>query len=190
MSVRIGTVVDADATPSDALRLAEHLSECTACRIVLARERRLAEALNGIEDATVDDEAFRSRVMDALGNRACPRRKASPRSALRRGLRLAGWLAAFPALESALRVVSRIDWEGFGVGLGHPSLDRAAGLLVGWAGTAASALAAAAPGVPFSPVLPGFAGVTAGAMLVAAALCALGSAAAVVGATRVPLRRS
>lgn len=189
MSVRIGRVVDGEATPEDALRLARHLPACTACRIVLARERRLAEALNGMEDDAVDDGAFRARVMDSLGNRSCPRREDVPRSALRRGLRLAGWLAALPALECARYLAWRFDWGGLSLALGHPDPERAVGLLVGWAGAAASSLAASNPAVLSFPALPGFAGLTMGWMLVAAALCGLGSATAVLAAARLPLRQ-
>lgn len=188
MSAVIGRTVDGEAAPDESLRLARHLSECTACRIVLARERRLAEALNGMEDEAIEDDAFRARVMDSLGSRDCPRLGNRPRSALRRGLRLACLLATLPAIEAARRLLWRFDWDGIGLVLGQPDLERAAGLLVGWAGAAASALSGATAGVPSIPLFPGFAGITVGGMLVAAALCGLGSAAALVGATRLPPR--
>ena len=38
--------VDGDLDPGEALRLAGHLTNCTVCRIVLARESRLAEMLD------------------------------------------------------------------------------------------------------------------------------------------------
>lgn len=188
MAAVIGRTVDGEAAPDESLRLARHLSVCTACRIVLARERRLAEALNGMEDEVIEDDAFRARVMDSLGSRACPRRGNRPRSALRRGLRLACLLATLPAIEAARHFFLRFDWDGIGLVLGRPDLERAAGLLAAWAGAAASALAGASAGVPSLAWFPGFAGITVGGTLVAAALCGLGSAAALVGATRLPPR--
>jgi anti-sigma factor RsiW len=188
MSAVIGRTVDGEAAPDESLRLARHLSECTACRILLARERRLAEALNGMEDEAIEEDAFRARVMDALGSGAYPRLRNRPRSARRRGLRLAVWLAVVPALDVARHLSWRFDWNGFGLAFGRPDLERAAGLLVGWAGAAASALSGATAGIPSSPAFPGFAGITAGGMLVAAALCGLGSAAALVGAARLSPR--
>jgi len=38
-------VADGEASPAEAMETACHLSDCTACRILLARERRLAEML-------------------------------------------------------------------------------------------------------------------------------------------------
>ncbi len=188
LSAVIGRTVDGEATPDESLRLARHLSECTACRIVLARERRLAEALNEMEDAAIDDEALRARIMDSLANRASPRRGTLPRTVFRRGLRLAVWLAAVPALEFVRQLLWRFDGSGFGLVLRPPDVERATGLLSGLAGAAASALAGSTAAFPALPVFPGFAGITVGGMLVAAAFSLLGSAAVIVGATRLSPR--
>lgn len=57
--------LDEEGSPDDALRAARHLSSCTACRILVARERRLREALEAMPDVPVD-EGFLAAVMDAL----------------------------------------------------------------------------------------------------------------------------
>jgi len=94
--------VDGDLEPGEALRLARHLSTCTACRIVLARETRLAEILEGVDDTCSVDESFFEAVMASL-----PERPARPAVALsrkdrwRRGLRLAAW-GSIAALGAAL----------------------------------------------------------------------------------------
>lgn len=78
--------VEGELDPSDALTLAAHLDGCTACRIVLARERRLAAALDGLGDHVQVDDSFVDAVMASL-----PERPAlSRRERWRRGLRLAG----------------------------------------------------------------------------------------------------
>lgn len=56
-----------EADPRESIDVAEHLTECTACRILLARERRLAQALAvGLDDPLEVGEEFLSRVMDNL----------------------------------------------------------------------------------------------------------------------------
>lgn len=60
-------VAEGEADPDEALRTARHLGDCTACRILLARERRLAELLEGeIEDRLPVDEGFVRMVMANL----------------------------------------------------------------------------------------------------------------------------
>jgi len=84
--------VDGDLEPSEALRLARHLATCTACRIALARESRLAEMLGAADDALTVDESFFGAVMASLPER--PVRtglEVSRRSRWRRGLRLAAF---------------------------------------------------------------------------------------------------
>lgn len=82
--------VDGDLTPVEALRLARHLGACTACRIVLARETRLATVLENVGDAFGVDESFFRAVMDSLPEQPVrPTLAASRRARLRRGLRLA-----------------------------------------------------------------------------------------------------
>ena len=65
--------LDGDLEPREALRLARHLSTCTSCRIVLARETRLAAMIADANDTLIADASFSalalgiaSRVLPAL----------------------------------------------------------------------------------------------------------------------------
>jgi hypothetical protein len=81
-------VLEGEAAPGDALRVARHLPDCTACRIVMARERRLGHMLErDLHDLPVGEEFVRS-VMATLPA-AAPAGRLSRRRR-RRGLRLAG----------------------------------------------------------------------------------------------------
>ena len=67
------------------MRVARHLSDCTACRILLARERRLASMLaEELEDLPVGED-FVQAVMATLPQEPPPRRRRRYR-----GLKLAG----------------------------------------------------------------------------------------------------
>lgn len=82
--------VDGDLQPREALGLARHVATCTACRIVLARESRLACMLDEADDAFSVDESFFGAVMASLPERPLPPGLPSSRRARwRRGLRLA-----------------------------------------------------------------------------------------------------
>jgi len=60
----LGRYSEGEATPAQAMRVARHLSDCTACRIQLARERRLAEMLSeGLQDHLPVGEEFLRSVM-------------------------------------------------------------------------------------------------------------------------------
>ncbi len=86
----IARSVDAELAPAEALRLARHIERCTSCRIVLAREARLAAMLDGLDDPVIVDESFFGAVMAALPE--LPVRSAvevSRRARWRRGLKLA-----------------------------------------------------------------------------------------------------
>ena len=112
---------EGEADPEEALGVADHLGGCTACKIVLARERRLHAVLEGLGDAVSVDDEFSRLVMASLP--PYPPRNAS--LARRRGLRLA-FLAAIGSVGGALalrlfgfasgtapaRLVSRLDLEG------------------------------------------------------------------------------
>jgi predicted anti-sigma-YlaC factor YlaD len=88
----ISRSVDGDLEPGEALRLARHLARCTACRITLARESRLAEMLGGVDDAFSVDESFFGAVMASLPERPVrPGVEVSRRARWRRGLRLAAF---------------------------------------------------------------------------------------------------
>ena len=63
----LSRVAEGEASPDEAMRAARHLSDCTACRIILARERRLAAILeDGLEDSLPVGEDFVRAVMDNL----------------------------------------------------------------------------------------------------------------------------
>jgi hypothetical protein len=84
--------VDSDLHPDEALGLAKHLATCTACRIVLARESRLAEILDGADDSVGVDEHFFGAVMASLPDRPVrPAVEMARKARWRRGLRLASW---------------------------------------------------------------------------------------------------
>lgn len=188
----LSSFAEGEADPVEAFHVARHLAGCTACKIVLARERRLHEALEGLGDSVSVDEEFSALVMAALP--AGPPPAASrPR---RRGLRLAGFLAlatagsamAFRALGfgpdlAPVRFASRIDFDG------------ASGLLDGLgraAGAAAAFVARIATGLPGpSRAAGGEIGVNLVAVLAAAALLAAGSLLALGtwAASRPPRRR-
>jgi anti-sigma factor RsiW len=94
--------VDGDLQPTEALGLARHLATCTACRIVLARESRLACMLDEADDAVSVDESFFAAVMASLPERPLPPGIPSSRRARwRRGLRLAA-LGSVAALGAGL----------------------------------------------------------------------------------------
>jgi hypothetical protein len=94
--------VDGDLEPGEALRLARHLATCTACSIVLARETRLAEMLDGADDDFSVDETFSRAVMGSLPERTLrPAVEVSRRARWRRGLRLAA-LGSIASLGAGL----------------------------------------------------------------------------------------
>jgi predicted anti-sigma-YlaC factor YlaD len=62
----LSRIAEGETRPDEALRVARHLSDCTACRILLAREMRLAEMIEGLRDPDFDEQAFLDRVMRAL----------------------------------------------------------------------------------------------------------------------------
>jgi anti-sigma factor RsiW len=62
----LSRLVEGDASPDEALAVARHLPDCTACRIRLAREGRLHRALSGLNDAVGVDDGFVEGVMSAL----------------------------------------------------------------------------------------------------------------------------
>jgi anti-sigma factor RsiW len=82
LQVRIARVAEGEASPDDALAVGRHVEDCTACRIRLARERRLAEMMSDLGDPIDVDERFLHDVMDQLPAHA-PRRRPRPRGGLR-----------------------------------------------------------------------------------------------------------
>jgi hypothetical protein len=78
---------DGELNPKETLLVARHLADCTACKIVMARERRLARMLEeDLQDIPVGDDFFCS-VMASLPKEPPP----SHMKKKRHGLRLAGF---------------------------------------------------------------------------------------------------
>ena len=89
-------LLDGEARPEEALSSARHLSDCTACRIQLARRRRLAAMLDEeLVDSLPVGEEFVRQVMANLPKAPPP--TAKPKRKKRRALKLAG-LAGLLAL--------------------------------------------------------------------------------------------
>jgi len=143
-------LAEGEATPKEAMRSARHLSDCTACRITLARERRLAAMLEqGLEDPVPVGEDFVRAVMETLplGPPPAPRRRCA-----RRHLKLAGLLAlsALAPLISSSPHGAESAGEGLSGLLPLPQVPIADGLadgvlhLSGLLLTAVDRLAAAA----------------------------------------------
>ena len=94
--------VEGDTRPADALRVARHVRDCTACRILLARESRLKRMLDDLDEPIEVDEGFFRSVMASLPERTPPPTTlAEPAARRRRGLRLAG-LGAVAALSGGM----------------------------------------------------------------------------------------
>ena len=83
LSGLLARVAEGEATPDEALAVGRHVHDCTACRIRLAKERRLAEMVSDLGDPIEVDTSFLDEVMNQLP--AAPPR----RTGWRRGLRLA-----------------------------------------------------------------------------------------------------
>ncbi len=96
----LSRVAEGEASPDEAMRAARHLSDCTACRIALARERRLAAILeDGLGDSVQVGENFVRAVMDNLPVE--PPKPRPRKSKKRRTLKLAclvGLLSLAPLL--------------------------------------------------------------------------------------------
>jgi len=164
---------EGELSPDEAMRLARHLAGCTACKIILARERRLAEMLErDMEDLPVGDE-FVDAVMATLPKDPPP----GARRARRRGLKLAAFGGFFGsgAMLAAKSLSFQADWSSsIVVPVVEPetlpfAVDGLAGL-VRFAGIAAEALTHSPLA---SPHLPG---------VLIASMTALALAAVSVGA--------
>ncbi len=112
----LSRLAEGEAGPEEALAAAHHLEDCTACRIVLAKERRLAEMLEqDVDDPVAVGEEFLARVMDRLPDGPPPRR----RRRNRRGLTVATLLAV-----SLLGTGASVAWSLPGGGGGRSLLTN------------------------------------------------------------------
>ena len=93
--------MDDEIGAGESLKLARHLHDCTSCRILEARERRLAMMLDAFEDALPVDAGFTEGVMAALPE-APPEAPAGHLAHLRR---------------RGLKLVALAGLIGFGAGL-------------------------------------------------------------------------
>ena len=175
--------MEGDLEPGEALRLARHLATCTGCRIVLARESRLAEMLDGVDDAFSVDESFFRAVMASLPERPLrPAVEVSRRARWRRGLRLAalGSIAALGAGIAARALPSlRLD-------VATPAMPRftpdETDVWISLIGSAAQWIRMTAQSVAWAGSSGAWSASTIGALSLSAALTAAAALLAVSGA--------
>lgn len=105
--------VEGDTGPDESLRIARHLSGCTGCRIVVARERRLAKLLDCLDDPLQVGDGFVQDVMSAIPD-------SPPAADRRRGLKLA---TIAGLIGVGVGVVSRIAAVGAAPGGGRGVLQ-------------------------------------------------------------------
>jgi anti-sigma factor RsiW len=142
--------LEREAGPAEAMTVAAHLSACTACKILLARKRRLARMLEeGLEDNIPVGDDFVRSVMATIPEGPPPRDPAPKR---KRGLKLAAWFGVALVLSRAASghwPLPDGGWPGFAL----PSVDLPAGAdglqglleCVRWAALALDAVAGGAP---------------------------------------------
>ena len=122
-------IAEGEATPDEALLAGRHLPTCTACRILLARERRLAEMLEGLQDPVpVASDDFVGSVMRSLPDEP-------PAARPRRLLKLVGVAGAVGALGLLAARLATPALEA-GSRLALPDLDAGGRLVEGLAGIA------------------------------------------------------
>ena len=182
--------LEREADPGEAMDVAAHLSDCTACKILLARKRRLARMLEeGLEDSIPVGDDFVTSVMATLPEGPPPR---TPSPGKKRGLKLAVWAGLAFAVGQSVSG----QWPLYGGGrpsLTLPFIDLSSGegtfrgLLdwVRWANLALETLVTGAP-VELSLAGIGFAVVTTTALMFL--IGAIGTSAVVGVAMRTLLR--
>ncbi len=121
-------IAEGEGSPDEAMRCARHLPDCTACRILLARERRLAEMLEDrLTDPLSVGEDFVESVMAKLPSE--PPRPTRP--GRRRAFKLAGFAAVLGILPLALRGFF-VEWGTPVAGLFRPEIPGAEGAIEPW----------------------------------------------------------
>lgn len=184
-------IAEGEAGPDEALEAAVHVRECTACRIVLAKDRRLVRILEGCpaEPVPVAD-GFASQVMARLPDGPPPGAERR-RRALRRGFRIVGGTGAVGfamALASKLHAPGAVEpvWSSW-AGAIETGASRGLPAALAWiAKTLASALdrTGSAVRIDLPGLLPGWPG-TDLAIAVSTAAAIVGVTAAVVAARAV-----
>ena len=118
------SLIEQEAEPAEAMEVASHLANCTACKILLARKRRLARMLEeGLEDSIPVGEEFVPSVMATLPEGPPPEDRKTWRN---RGLKLAGFSGLLLALGQA--AAARLPMGGLErPALALPSVDHPAG---------------------------------------------------------------
>lgn len=182
--------LEREAGPAEAMDVASHVSGCTACKILMARKRRLARMLEeGLEDSIPVGDDFVTSVMATLPEGPPPR---TPAPGRKRGLKLAVWAGLLLALGQA----GASRWPLLGSArpsLALPSIDVPAGEgtlngLLDWVRWAAMAFETLAAGSSFQLSLSGI-GLALGATAAASLLVGVvGTSAFVAVATRSLLR--
>ncbi len=130
----LSRLAEGEASPEESLRIARHLPDCTSCRIVLARERRLAGMLEAMADPIAADDGLLRGVMASLPDGPPP---AIARIVRRHGLKIAG-VAGAVGLACLLGMrVAHVALEGSGLPLlPRMGLEGTAPLLEGLVGVA------------------------------------------------------
>ncbi len=110
--LELARYAESECGPAEALEVARHLTRCTGCRIVLARERRLLELLGELDDPLFVGDDLLERLRDRLPARPPARRPAARKKALR----LLGLAVGCGAAVRALCEAIGQGWGGFGPG--------------------------------------------------------------------------
>jgi predicted anti-sigma-YlaC factor YlaD len=170
---QLSRVAEGEANPVEAMRVARHLPDCTACRIQLARERRLAAMLEEeLSDPLFVGEDFVRAVMAHLPSES-PRALRRRRRGILRLAGIGGLLVLAPALAPrGLPSLGRGPLAGL-AGADLDAAERLAQVAASAARMIPIALDALSAAVPTIRVASGFAGLAAaGAFLLTAALLA------------------
>jgi len=156
---------EGEATPEQAMRAARHLAGCTACKIHLARERRLSTMLTeDLEDLPVSEEFVHS-VMATLPKGPPPSGKRR-----KRGLKLASFSGSLGLLALCVfgaQGFTAIRLPAAGLPVFNPdSIGEGLGALLGLVRVALIALQSVAAELPLQgPHLAGSASLTAAVLL-------------------------
>jgi anti-sigma factor RsiW len=174
-------MAEREVSPREAMRTASHLAGCTACKILLARERRLARMLEvDLQDIPVGEDFFQS-VMDSIPEDPPPAQAEEQKRKSRNGMKLAGFAGLIGAGALLLSRMTLLQGSpGFMSALPSTDLEGAPGSLEGLFDVVRLVLVALhgmTAGVSFeSPLLAGNLGILGGAAAAVLLLLGTGSA--------------